>query len=271
MERVHYLMQVNQQTYLAEFPQIDSGLAVLVFKQGDDPIDAINKMMSFLSTVVTSRFLTTNNQLRNSSNPRQQATIHDGRTLELQKVIQVTYKVITNNESLISNDLMRMIQTGDDFSIAQGILMSSFILVTDQCSHSRLPQSKNTNNDMLNQTELERHKEQLTTMASEQLGSGPGLKFMTPATSSSGLITNLIPQQPFPVANAPRVVDLADSPMSTSIDQDAPSTSIPSTQEQEHAPIISQGFKESPKTLHFHDDLLHKSLHEDSTSQGSFI
>ncbi|GJZ20318.1 retrovirus-related pol polyprotein from transposon TNT 1-94 [Tanacetum coccineum] len=59
--------------------EIDSGLAVLVFKQGDDPIDAINKMMSFLSTVVTSCFPSTNNQLRNSSNPRQQATIHDGR------------------------------------------------------------------------------------------------------------------------------------------------------------------------------------------------
>ncbi|GKE52028.1 hypothetical protein Tco_1487184 [Tanacetum coccineum] len=50
-----------------------SGLAVPVFKQGDDPTDAINKMMSFLSTVVTSRFLSTNNQLRNSSNPRKQA------------------------------------------------------------------------------------------------------------------------------------------------------------------------------------------------------
>ncbi|GJX44128.1 reverse transcriptase domain-containing protein [Tanacetum coccineum] len=36
-------------------------------------------MMSFLYTVVSSRFPTTNNQLRNSSNPRQQATIHDGR------------------------------------------------------------------------------------------------------------------------------------------------------------------------------------------------
>ncbi|GJZ41078.1 hypothetical protein Tco_0587964 [Tanacetum coccineum] len=64
---------------MAEFPRIDSGLAVLVFKQGDDPIDAINKMMSFLSTVVSSRFPTTNSQLRNSSNPRQQATIHNGR------------------------------------------------------------------------------------------------------------------------------------------------------------------------------------------------
>ncbi|GJX07894.1 hypothetical protein Tco_0195826 [Tanacetum coccineum] len=70
---------MNQQTHLTEFPQIDSGLAVPVFKQGDDPIDAINIMMSFLSIVVTSCFPSTNNQLRNSSNPRQQATIHDGR------------------------------------------------------------------------------------------------------------------------------------------------------------------------------------------------
>ncbi|GKF12592.1 hypothetical protein Tco_0050518 [Tanacetum coccineum] len=31
---------------------------------------------------------------------------------------------------------------------------------------------------------------------------------------------------PVPVANAPRAVDLADSPVSTSIDQDDPSTSI---------------------------------------------
>ncbi|GJW69232.1 hypothetical protein Tco_0123656 [Tanacetum coccineum] len=73
---------VNQQTHLTEFPQIDSGLAVPVFKQGDDPIDAINKIISFpVYLSVSSRFPTTNNQLRISSNPRQQATIHDGRDL----------------------------------------------------------------------------------------------------------------------------------------------------------------------------------------------
>ncbi|GJZ96837.1 retrovirus-related pol polyprotein from transposon TNT 1-94 [Tanacetum coccineum] len=64
-------------------------------------------------------------------------------------------------------------------------------------------------------------------------------------------------------------VVLADSPVLTSIDQDAPSASIPSTQEQEHSPNISQGFEESLKTSFFHDDPLHESLHEDSTSQGS--
>nr|GEX00554.1 hypothetical protein [Tanacetum cinerariifolium] len=48
-------------------------------KKGDDPIDAINHMMSFLTAVVTSWYPSTNNQLRNSSNPRQQATINNGR------------------------------------------------------------------------------------------------------------------------------------------------------------------------------------------------
>ncbi|GJR75021.1 retrovirus-related pol polyprotein from transposon TNT 1-94 [Tanacetum coccineum] len=59
------------------------------------------------------------------------------------------------------------------------------------------------------------------------------------------------------------------SGVTTSIDQDAPSTSIPSSQEQEHSLIISQGFEESPKTPTFHDDPLNESPNEDSTSHGS--
>ncbi|GKB15908.1 retrovirus-related pol polyprotein from transposon TNT 1-94 [Tanacetum coccineum] len=89
------------------------------------------------------------------------------------------------------------------------------------------------------------------TMASEQFGSGPGLQSMTPTTTSSRLVPNPIPQQPFPVAAAPRAVDTTESPVSTSIDLDAPSTSIPSTQEQERSLIISQGFEESPKNTTF--------------------
>nr|GEZ10354.1 hypothetical protein [Tanacetum cinerariifolium] len=49
------------------------------FSKGYDLIDAINHMMSFLTAVVTSRYPATNNQLRTSSNPRQQATINNGR------------------------------------------------------------------------------------------------------------------------------------------------------------------------------------------------
>ncbi|GKE66967.1 retrovirus-related pol polyprotein from transposon TNT 1-94 [Tanacetum coccineum] len=138
--------------------------------------------------------------------------------------------------------------------------------------------------------------DELTMIASEQLCSGLRLQLMTLATSSSGLVPNPIPQQPcilptrndwdrlfqpmfdeyfnpppstvslIQVAATPRVVDIADSHVSTLIDQDAPSTSIPSTQEQEQSLIISQGVKESLKTSHFHDDPLYETLHKDSTS-----
>nr|GEZ80542.1 hypothetical protein [Tanacetum cinerariifolium] len=85
---------VNHNAYMASAPQIDyapsahhqsefsspeTGLVVPVFQKGDDPIDVINHMMSFLTSFITSRFPATNNQLRTSSNPRQQATINDGR------------------------------------------------------------------------------------------------------------------------------------------------------------------------------------------------
>nr|GEZ75094.1 uncharacterized mitochondrial protein AtMg00810-like [Tanacetum cinerariifolium] len=111
--------------------------------------------------------------------------------------------------------------------------------------------------------------DELTAMAFEQFSLGPGLHFMILAASSSRLVPNTISQQPFLVVVTPRAVDLADSPVSTLIVQDAPSASITSTQEQEHSPNISQGFEESPKTPYFHDDPLHESLHEDWTSQQS--
>ncbi|GKD14582.1 hypothetical protein Tco_1198989 [Tanacetum coccineum] len=52
-------------------------------------IDAINHMMSFLTAVVTSRYPTTNNQLRNSSNHRQQATINNGRKTKNNYLLQL--------------------------------------------------------------------------------------------------------------------------------------------------------------------------------------
>ncbi|GJW64747.1 retrovirus-related pol polyprotein from transposon TNT 1-94 [Tanacetum coccineum] len=96
--------------------------------------------------------------------------------------------------------------------------------------------------------------DEVTAMASEQFSSGPGLHSMTLTTSSSGLVPNTVSQQHcippnrddwdhlfqpmfdeyfnspsivvslVQVAVAPRAVVLADSPVSTSIDQDAPST-----------------------------------------------
>ncbi|GJX83413.1 retrovirus-related pol polyprotein from transposon TNT 1-94 [Tanacetum coccineum] len=64
---------------MTESPFVDSGLAIPVFSPGDDPIACLNKAMAFLTAVASSRFPSTNNQLRTSSNPRNQATIQDGR------------------------------------------------------------------------------------------------------------------------------------------------------------------------------------------------
>nr|GEY52846.1 hypothetical protein [Tanacetum cinerariifolium] len=74
--QVEYAPSVHQQS---DFSQPDSGLIVLMFQKGNDPIDAINHMMPFLTALVTSRYPPTNNLLRNSSNPRQQATINNER------------------------------------------------------------------------------------------------------------------------------------------------------------------------------------------------
>ncbi|GJS61767.1 integrase, catalytic region, zinc finger, CCHC-type containing protein [Tanacetum coccineum] len=76
---------------------------------------------------------------------------------------------------------------------------------------------------------------------------------------------------PVPAIVAQRPTDPTGSSVSTLIDQDAPSSSNPSTQEHEQSLIISQGVKESPKTPHFYDDPLHETLHKDSTSQGPSV
>ncbi|GKE39444.1 retrovirus-related pol polyprotein from transposon TNT 1-94, partial [Tanacetum coccineum] len=121
---------------------------------------------------------------------------------------------------------------------------------------------------------------------------------MTPATSNSGLVPNLVPQQPFnpptitdwdrlfqpmfdeyfnppssdvslvQVATTPRAVDIADSSSSITIDQDAPSSSTSSTNKQAQSSIISQGVEELIPNAHF-DDPCHKPLHVVSTSQES--
>nr|GEX81222.1 hypothetical protein [Tanacetum cinerariifolium] len=64
---------------MTESPFVDSGFAVPVFSLGDDLIACLNKSMAFLTAVDSLRFLSTNNQLKTSSNTRNQATIQDGR------------------------------------------------------------------------------------------------------------------------------------------------------------------------------------------------
>nr|GEX24628.1 integrase, catalytic region, zinc finger, CCHC-type, peptidase aspartic, catalytic [Tanacetum cinerariifolium] len=90
---------------------------------------------------------------------------------------------------------------------------------------------------------------------------------------------------------APEPVASTGSPSSAIVDQDTPSPSNSQTTPETQTSIISNddkednhdldvarmnndtffGDEESPKTLTFHDDPLHESLQEDSTSQGSSL
>ncbi|GKA50507.1 hypothetical protein Tco_0743580 [Tanacetum coccineum] len=65
---------------MTESPLEDSGFAVPVFSSGDDPIACLNKAMTFLTLIASSRFPSTNTQLKNSSNPRNQATVQDDKS-----------------------------------------------------------------------------------------------------------------------------------------------------------------------------------------------
>ncbi|GJY97033.1 hypothetical protein Tco_0513943 [Tanacetum coccineum] len=135
---------------LTEFPQMDSGLVVPVFNQGDDPIACLNKAMAFLTAVASSRFPSTNNQLRTSSNPRNQATIQDGR-VTMQQVqgrqgqsyadnsykgtatssrgnnegAQIRVKTIPNTAAFQTEDLDAYDSDCDDVSNAKAVLMAN--------------------------------------------------------------------------------------------------------------------------------------------------
>nr|GEU74507.1 hypothetical protein [Tanacetum cinerariifolium] len=114
-------------------------IVVLVFQKGDDPIDAINQMISFLTSNVTSRYPPINNQLRTSSNPRQQATINNGRANrqvlqeeELEFLADTgivetlsTQYVVTNNVAYQADDLDAYDSDCDELNSAKIALMAN--------------------------------------------------------------------------------------------------------------------------------------------------
>nr|GEV04455.1 hypothetical protein [Tanacetum cinerariifolium] len=53
--QIAYTLSQPSTQPLTEFPQIDSGLAILEFNQGDDPIACLNKAMAFLTALTSLR------------------------------------------------------------------------------------------------------------------------------------------------------------------------------------------------------------------------
>nr|GEV11674.1 hypothetical protein [Tanacetum cinerariifolium] len=177
----------------SKFYQPDIGLVILVFQKGDDPIDAINHMMSFLTVVVTSRYPPINNQLRTSSNPRQQATINNERRVivcynckgeghmlkqctkpkrkrdeeELEFLAdpgitetQSTQYVVTNNHAYQADDLDAYESNCDELNFAKISLMANLSHYGSD-NLAEINQDKKNVNEFLT-AELERYKDQKT-------------------------------------------------------------------------------------------------------------
>nr|GEY49569.1 retrovirus-related Pol polyprotein from transposon TNT 1-94 [Tanacetum cinerariifolium] len=121
--------------HLSEYSPPKTRLVVLVFQKGDDPIDAINHMMSFLTAVVTSRYPATNNQLRRSSNPRQQATFNNEKVLQEEELefladpgtaeSSSNQNVITSNAAYQADDLDAYDSDCDELNSAKIALMAN--------------------------------------------------------------------------------------------------------------------------------------------------
>ncbi|GJR13154.1 retrovirus-related pol polyprotein from transposon TNT 1-94 [Tanacetum coccineum] len=167
---------------------IDSGLAVPVFKQRDEPIEAINKMMSFLSTVVTSR--TGRNysgqqrvvkcfncqgeghMARQCPKPKKKRDATwfrdkvllvkaqgNGKVLnkeELEFLVDpgvaegpVTQSVITHNAAYQADDLNAYDSDCDEIYTAKAVLIANLSSYGLDVL-SEVPHSDNTHNDMLN-------------------------------------------------------------------------------------------------------------------------
>ncbi|GJV10472.1 retrovirus-related pol polyprotein from transposon TNT 1-94 [Tanacetum coccineum] len=192
-------LQVSTQP-MSESPLVDSGFAIPVFSPGDDPIACLNKAMAFLTAVASSRFPSTNNQLRTSSNPRNQATIQDGRVTmkqvqgrqgqsysgtgyksnatssggnnanEEQLVFladpcvpdgQAVQIIIPNNATFQTEDLDTYDSDCDDISNAKAVLMANISNYgSDVISEEKA--NKEQNNESVT-AKLERYKERVKT------------------------------------------------------------------------------------------------------------
>nr|GEW89069.1 reverse transcriptase domain-containing protein [Tanacetum cinerariifolium] len=138
-EKVQLLMQVNQQTYFAEFPQIDSGLSVLVFNLQERKRDAtwFREKVLLVKAQGNGKVLN-EEEFKFFVDP----VITEG---------PVTQSFIIQNVAYQADDLDAYDSDCDEFSIAKAVLMANLSSYGSNVLFE-VPISDNTNNDMLNQT-----------------------------------------------------------------------------------------------------------------------
>ncbi|GJU79946.1 retrovirus-related pol polyprotein from transposon TNT 1-94 [Tanacetum coccineum] len=149
--KVEFIPQLSTADNL-NFPQPDSGLVVPVFQKGDDPINAINHMMSFLTAVVTSRYPTTNKQLRTSSNHSDDLDAYDSDCDELNSAkIALMVNLSRNGSDALTEEKCRILT----LSVHKDVLiLSMFEQLNTQVMHC-------TDVNKALTTELDRYKEEV--------------------------------------------------------------------------------------------------------------
>ncbi|GJW18341.1 hypothetical protein Tco_0025777 [Tanacetum coccineum] len=178
---------------MTESPLMDSSFAVHVFSLGDDPIACLNKAMAFLTVIASSRFPSTNNQLKVISfGPWKPVLVslwpmrHGSRgdkvevilvlgirvmLLALWEIMQVDRQGLLNATTIKVKDIslgnaLSLSEQGmqhdyDDLSNAQAVLMANiFNYGYDVISEEKA--NKEHNNESVT-AELERYKERVKT------------------------------------------------------------------------------------------------------------
>ncbi|GJU43139.1 retrovirus-related pol polyprotein from transposon TNT 1-94 [Tanacetum coccineum] len=157
-------VQVNTK-FLNSLPP-EWSLVIPVFNPGDDLIACLNKAIAFLTAIASLRFPSTNNQLRTSSNLRNQATIQDDRVTmqqvqgrQGQSYVDNSYKGIAtslgrNNtgwRARVTEDLDAYDSDCDDVSNVKAVLMAYLSSYSSDVL-SEVPYSDSYHNDMDNQS-----------------------------------------------------------------------------------------------------------------------
>nr|GEV91591.1 putative ribonuclease H-like domain-containing protein [Tanacetum cinerariifolium] len=260
------------------------GPAVLVLSQRDDPIACLNKAMTFLKNVASSRFSSTNNQLQTSSNLRNHVTIQDGRvTIQQVQGRECTKPKRPRNAAWFKEKAMlaKVKESGQvldeeqlaffaDPTFQKAVLMASLsnygsdvILevphfepdhtdMDNQSVHAMQECMFDTNNDVcfldfVDDVNVGSKSNSAKKIQQHNIWTPTGKVFtkvgykwkptgrLFPIVGNSCPLTRITPTKvvhlkettsnSVPVATALRVVDIAGSPSSTTIDQDATSSS----------------------------------------------
>ncbi|GJY26602.1 hypothetical protein Tco_0401328 [Tanacetum coccineum] len=134
---------------MIELPLVDSCLAVPVFFPGDDPIACLNKAMSFLTAVASSRV--TVQQVHGRQGQSYYGTSYKGNATSLGEIMQVDRQGLLNATTVKTEDLDTYDSDCDDILNAKVVLMANISNYGSDVI-SEVPHSETYLNDIENQS-----------------------------------------------------------------------------------------------------------------------